>query len=279
MKVVLALWKRNFKNFLRNRAQLILLIIIPLFFVYILNRVFKIEGIEDFVNPVSYMMAGIVIVQVFETAFRMASSTIDDIVSGYMKEILVSPIKRIQVALGQILSAGTIATLQGIFILIIGFFFGVQYTSVLTPFYVIAFMTLIGFVFAGFGLFIATLIKNTQTFQIATMAVDLPFSFLCGAYLPLSLLPYEVKIIAYFNPMTYATAGFRSVLLETWSADPQVLVNAQLAFNIGSFTVTPIFSLLIVAAFGALFLLLSTLVFTRVDFSRMNRTKGADIFA
>jgi len=247
--------------------------------VYILNRVFKIEGIEDFVNPVSYMMAGIVIVQVFETAFRMASSTIDDIVSGYMKEILVSPVKRIQVALGQILSAGSIATLQGIFILIIGFFFGVQYTSFLTPIYVIAFMALIGFVFAGFGLFIATLIKNTQTFQIATMAVDLPFTFLCGAYLPLTLLPYEVKIIAYFNPMTYATAGFRSVLLEQWNAAPEILVNAQLAFKINDFTITPIFSLLIVAAFGALFLLLSTFVFTRVDFSRINRTKSADIFA
>ena len=55
----------------------------------------------------------------------------------------------------------------------------------------------------------------------------------------------------------------------------------QLAFKIGSFVITPVISMVIVIIFGLIFLLLSAYVFSRVDFSRINRSKSkeADIFS
>ena len=273
MRIVEALWYRSLKAFLRNRVQLIFTIAMPFFFLYVFNAIFAVDNIED---PVNYMLAGIVITNVFQTALSIASSTITDIVSGFMKEVLVSPVKRIQVALGQLLAAATISTMQGIVVLIIGFFIGLRFTSLWTPIAVIGVMIIVGLVFSALGLFMAAVVKNAQTFQIVETAITMPLTFLCGAYLPLSLLPPELRVVAYCNPMTYTTAFFRTVILEKTSLSTEQLLGEQLAFKFGGFIVTPPISMAIVLLFGVVFLFLSTLVFSRVDFSRVNRTRLAD---
>ena len=276
MRIIAALWFRNVKLFVRNRVQLVLIVIMPFFYLYLLSTIFKSTYIS---NPVNYVLAGIVIIVVFQTSLNIATSTIDDIVSGYMKEVLVSPVKRIQIAAGQILSSTTIATFQGIIILFVGYFIGMKYTSIITPFTVIGFMIFVGLVFTAFGLFLAALVKNSQTFQIISVAVTTPITFLCGVYVPLSLLPNGLQYIALFNPMTYATAFFRTVSLEKMSLSADELIAEQLAFKISNFVITPQVSMIIVFLFGILFLLLSTVAFSKVDFSRINRSKGnKDIF-
>lgn len=273
MRIIFALWQRNLKTFVRNRIQLVLTIAMPFFFLYVFNAVFRNEYIED---PINYMLAGIVITNVFQTALSIATSTITDIVSGFMKEVLVSPVRRIQIAAGQILSAATISTFQGIIVLIIGWFIGLKFASFVTPFAVVGVMIVVGIAFSALGLLLATLVKNAQTFQVVEMSITMPLTFLCGAYIPLSLLPSVLQYVAYFNPMTYATAFFRTVILEKMALSPEQLVNEQLAFPIGGIIITPWLSLFIVLLLGAVFLLLATLVFAKVDFSKINRSKAPD---
>lgn len=273
MRVIGALWYRNLKTFARNKVQLVFTIAFPFFFLYIFSAIFANEYID---NPVNYMLAGIVITGVFQTALTISASTVTDIVSGFMKEVLVSPVRRIQIAVGQLLAAASIAAAQGVLILFVGWFIGLKFTSVLTPLAATAVMMAVGMVFGGFGLFIAALVKNAQTYQVIEMAINTPLTFLCGAYIPLSLLPGALQTVAYFNPLTYATAFFRAVILEKMDMPVEQLINEGLAFKIGNFVITPLFSMFIVLAFGALFLVLSTIVFSRVDFSRINRTRLSD---
>lgn len=276
MRVIAALWLRNVKLFVRNRVQLVFILIMPFFYLYLLSNIFKSTAID---NPVPYVLAGIVIIVVFQTSLNIASSTIEDIVSGYMKEVLVSPVKRIQIAIGQMLSSTTIATFQGTMILIAGYFIGLKYSSVLTPLAAVGFMIVAGLVFSAFGLFLAASVKQSQTFQIVSMAVTTPITFLCGVYVPLSLLPQGLQVLALFNPMTYAAAFFRALSLEKMSLPADELIAEQLAFQIDRFVITPQLSVVIVLTFGMLFVLLSTIAFSRADFTGINRTKGSkDIF-
>lgn len=273
MNIIVALWFRNIKIFVRNRVQLVFTIIMPFFFLYVFSAIFKGQTSD---NPVNYMLAGIVITTVFQTSLTIATSTIEDIVSGFMKEVLVSPVKRIQIAAGQLLSAATIATIQGIIILIIGYFIGLKFTSIVTPFEVVGVMIIVGLVFSGLGLFLAALVKNSQTFQIVQAAITMPLTFLCGAYIPLSLLPKVLQDFAYLNPMTYATAFFRTIILEKTSLTTDQMIADKLAFKIGNFVITPPISLGIVIVFGFIFLLLATFVFSKVDFSTINRSKSKE---
>ncbi len=274
MKTIFALWFRNIKAFVRDKTRLIISIIFPFFFIFVFSSIFKNEFIE---NPVTYMLAGVIISTVFDFSLRISSSTIDDMASGFMKEVLVSPVARLSVAAGQFLSSATISTIQGLIILIFGFFIGFRVTSPLTIVFAILAMIFVGLVFSGFGLFLATRTKNTQTFQVVSMAVTMPMTFISGAYIPFSLLPRLLVYIGYINPMTYAVALFRAIALEKLTMPQAELIKEELAFQIGNFVITPYLSALILLVFGLLFLVLSTLSFVNTDFSKINRNKNDSI--
>ncbi|HHX62864.1 MAG TPA: ABC transporter permease [Epulopiscium sp.] len=269
MNTTFALWKRGLKAFVRNKTALIFTLIFPFFFVYVFGAIFKNDFIE---NPVAYMLSGVIITTVFESSLNLASSTVDDMVSGFMKEVLVSPAKRIYVAMGQLLSAATVSTIQGILILIIGLFIGIKFTKWTTPFFILIAMISVGLVFSGVGLFLATKVRSGQTFQIVKTAITMPLTFISGAYIPLSLLPTSLKYVAYLNPMTYATAFFRMIVLEKQGLSAAELVKEGLAIDINGFIVTPMMSLVIILGIGLVFLILSTHSFVKTDFSRVNRS-------
>lgn len=271
MNTVLILWKRGLKAFVRNKTGLIFSLIFPLFFVYVFGAIFKNDFIE---NPIAYMLAGVIITTVFEGSLNLASTTVDDMVSGFMKEVLVSPAKRLAVAIGQLLSAATVSTLQGILILLIGLFIGIEFTVWTTPIYILAAMISVGLVFSGVGLYMATKVRSGQTFQIIKTAVTMPLTFVSGAYIPLAMLPNLLRYIAYINPMTYATAFFRMIVLEKTNLPIDDLVKEGLAIDINGFVVTPFLSFLIFILIGMLFLLLSTRSFVKTDFSRLSRSSN-----
>jgi ABC-2 type transport system permease protein len=220
------------------------------------------------------MLSGVIITTVFESSLNLASSTVDDMVSGFMKEVLVSPAKRLAVAMGQLLSAATVSTLQGILILVIGLFIGIKFTTWTTPIYILCAMISVGLVFSGVGLFLATKVRSGQTFQIVKTAVTMPLTFISGAYIPLSMLPNSLRYIAYINPMTYATAFFRMIVLEKTDLSTAELVKEGLAIDINGFIVTPIMSFAVIIAIGFIFLILSTNSFVKTDFSRLNRSSN-----
>jgi ABC-2 type transport system permease protein len=271
MNTIFALWKRGLKAFIRNKTGLIFSLVFPFFFVYVFGAIFKNNSIE---NPIAYMLSGVIITTVFESSLNLASSTVDDMVSGFMKEVLVSPAKRITVAMGQLLSAATVATVQGIMILILGLFIGIKFTSWITPLWVLLAMISVGIVFSGVGLYLATIVRSGQTFQIVKTAITMPLTFISGAYIPLSMLPNSLRFVAYINPMTYATAFFRMVVLEKTNLSPAELVKQGLAIEIHGFIVTPIISFTIIIAIGFIFLILSTNSFVKTDFSRVNRSSS-----
>lgn len=269
MHTIIALWIRGLKAFTRNRAGMIFSLIFPFFFVYVFGAIFKNDFIE---NPIAYMLSGVVITTVFDSSLTLASGTVDDMVSGFMKEVLVSPAKRVSVAAGQLLSAATVSTVQGILVLVVGLFIGIRFTTWQTPLFVLIAMICVGLVFSGVGLYLATVVRSGQTFQIVKTAITMPLTFLSGAYIPLSMLPNALRYIAYFNPMTYATAFFRMIVLEKTHLSSAELVQEGLAIDIQGFVVTPFLSLLIILLIGVLFLTLSTMSFVRTDFSRINRS-------
>ncbi|MCL2817237.1 MAG: ABC transporter permease, partial [Clostridiales bacterium] len=154
-----------------------------------------------------------------------------------------------------------------------GFAVGLRITTPMTVVLVFLAMIFVGIVFAGFGLLVATKAKNIQTFQAVSMAITMPMIFLSGAYIPFSMLPAALTWVGYFNPMTYAVALFRTITLEKLNLPLSELLGEELAFEIGRVVIGPAGAFGILLVFGAVFLILSTLAFVKVDFSKMNRNK------
>ena len=120
-------------------------------------------------------------------------------------------------------TATAIACIQGCIILVAGFFLGLR-ISVPVFFGMLGVMLVAGLTFASMGLFLATVSRNSSTFQIAVSVVAMPLTFLSGAYIPVTVIPKFLSWVMYLNPLTHITAMFRYVTLGLYAAPVAELV-------------------------------------------------------
>lgn len=267
MRGMLAILKRNLTNFTRDKIRLVLTIFMSGFFLFIFSFVMKptTTGIDQ---PLNYLISGIIIMTVFQTALSNSTSIIDDMSMGFMKEILVSPVARWQISIGQVLSSTVIAVLQGTLVIIIALFLGLK-LDVLQFIKMFTVMILAGVTFGSIGLYLATLAKNSTTFQVIITVFTMPLTFLSGAYIPTTLMPKLLRPFVYLNPLTYTTSIFRYISLKMENLTTDALVKTGVAFNINGFIIRPYTGLWVILVMGIIFFMLCVLQFNKADFSQV----------
>jgi len=267
MRAIKAILLRNLTAFSRDKMRFFFTLFMSGFFLFIFSFVMK-AAATGIAAPMNYLISGIIIMTVFQSALNNSMNIIEDVASGFMKEIMVAPIARWQISLGQIASATVISVLQGMLIVIIGLFIGLK----LDLFHFIEMgvvMAVVGITFASIGLYLATLSKNSSTFQVLISVIAMPLTFLSGAYIPTTVLPGFLRPVVYLNPLTYTTSAFRFIALEMDGMTEAAMLHNGTAFDIGGFIVTPHIALTIVVLIGILFFSLCVQRFNRADFSQV----------
>lgn len=265
MNAIGGIIKRSLLNFTHDRARLIFSLLMPFFFLFIFS--FVMQGAAGGIDqPLNYLIAGIIIMTVFMAGLNNSVDILEDISSGFMKEIMVSPISRWQISLGQVLSSTILAMIQGIIVVVVGMVMG--FTTDLPHFMMMmGAMAVTGLTFSALGLFLATVARQSTSFQVLISAVTMPLTFLSGAYIPTTVMPAFLTPIVYINPLTYVTAMFRFISMQMESLPADQLVKAGVAFNWGGLIVTPLIGLFLTIAIGAVFLVLCVMKFNKADFS------------
>ena len=123
MRAITAILFRNLTAFSRDKMRFFFTLFMSGFFLFIFSFVMK-AAATGIAAPMNYLISGIIIMTVFQSALNNSMNIIEDVASGFMKEIMVAPIARWQISLGQIASATAISVLQGMLIVIIGLFIG-----------------------------------------------------------------------------------------------------------------------------------------------------------
>ena len=129
MTTIITIWYREFLNYIRDRARIVSSLVMSLMLMLVFTFALgdfdtSVLGIE----PIQYMLPGIIATTIFMTSINGALSVITDKTEGFMKEFLVSPIKRSSIAIGKILGTATTAIIQGSVILVISPLFGMRYS-------------------------------------------------------------------------------------------------------------------------------------------------------
>ncbi|MCE1190033.1 MAG: ABC transporter permease [Ignavibacteria bacterium] len=271
MRAIQAIIARNLIKFFRNKMRLALSIFMSGLFLFIFSFISN-SAISMLSHPMSYLISGIIIMTVFQTSMNNSMNILEDIASGFMKEILVAPIARWQIAIGQVASSAIVSVLQGIIIVIIGIFMGLR-LDIYHSFLMICMMLLVGLTFSSLGLLLAALTKESTNFQMLVSIVTIPLTFLSGAYIPAMSLPDFLLPIVYLNPLTYTTAAFRFITLRMENMPDITLVRTGISFNINGFIISPLISALITAFMCAIFFYLCVKQFTSADFSKVKAFK------
>ena len=265
MNPVAAIMQRNLLNYTRNRGRMIGSIVMSMFMLVMFSFMMK-SSMSGFGEPMNYLIAGVIIMTVFQTGINNSSDILSDISDGYMKEVMVAPIARSQISIGNIISGAVVSALQGTLTMIISLLIGFK-INVLQILLLIVVMLVSAMTFSAVGLFLATVSRNPPSFQTISSMIMMPLAFVSGAYIPTTMMPGFLLPVVYLNPLTYVTSIFRYIALGAYKMSSAELVREGMAFNIYGFIITPVMGLMITVLIGTVFFALSVVKFNQADFS------------
>jgi ABC-2 type transport system permease protein len=131
---------------------------------------------------------------------------------GFLKETLVAPVSRINIMIGRTAGGATVATIQGLIVLVISLFFGFRPENWLVLIPTVGAMFLVAFLFTALGTWFATQAADFQAFQALMTFLVMPMFFLSGAMFPLNNVPGGMRVVAMVDPLAYGVDAFRGIL-------------------------------------------------------------------
>lgn len=214
MHVMYVLWLRELKRYWRSKAQLAGSLAQPLMYLLVLGfglgPVYQKAGAGNFVQ---FMAPGVIAMTVLFASMVCGMSVLWDRQFGFLKETLVAPVPRIQIMLGRTLGAATIAVAQGLLVAVVCLLAGFKPVSLAMVPVGLAFLALIGILFAALGTALGSSLRDVQGFSAIMNFLVFPIYLLSGTLFPLDNLPAPLAALTSMDPLSYGVDGLRATLI------------------------------------------------------------------
>jgi ABC-2 type transport system permease protein len=147
------------------------------------------------------------------TAMFSAASIVWDREFGFLREMMVAPVRRSSIVLGKCFGGATVAAFQGVIVLAIAGLVEVPYSLGLMA-ELFALQLLLAFSITAFGMMAAARITQMQSFMALMQMVVMPMFFLSGAMFSVAALPQWLAVLNRLDPLTYAVEPMRSAIFS-----------------------------------------------------------------
>jgi ABC-2 type transport system permease protein len=266
LRAVRIVTHRELLRWVKDRRRLIAGLVQPLLWLFVLgtglSRVVS-ESAEG-VDFRTFLFPGVLATSVMFTAVFSGVSVVWDREFGFLREMLVAPIRRTSIMAGKCLGGAIVATVQAVVILAMAGLAGVPYEPLLM-------LELFGLLFlasmaiTAFGLLLGARVANIQSVMPVIQTVITPMMFLSGALYPTSGLPAWLNFATKVNPVTYAVLPMRHVVFSHLDLPPGAarLLDQQLTW--GGWPVPIALQLCILVALGLLVFAIAVKRFSRTD--------------
>lgn len=214
-RAVRIVWRRDLIRFATDRMRIATMLVQPLLFLFVLGA-----GLETLASPSTdgvdlktFIFPGVICMALVFSAMFSAISLVMDREFGFLREMLVAPVRRSSIVVGKCLGGATVASLQGVILLALAGFVDVPYDPLLLL-GLFGLMLLIAFTITAFGVMVAVRIRQIQTFTTVMQMLVMPLFFLSGALYPVSGLPGWLDVLTRLNPLTYAVDPMRRLVFS-----------------------------------------------------------------
>jgi len=132
---------------------------------------------------------------------------------GTFDQLLVSPLKPVEILIGKTVPAMVIGVLEALFIFVMGWqFFGVPFRG--SFLLLLSSIAVFAFSIVGFGLFISSLAKTQQQAILGAFVFMVPAISLSGFAAPVENMPLWLQNAVWLNPMRHALILFKGLFLK-----------------------------------------------------------------
>jgi len=203
------------RRYLRSRSRVLGAIGQPILFLlalgYGIGSVYKKAGQGNYLE---FLVPGIIVQTLLFSGVFWGIQILFDKRFGFLKEMLVAPVPRVKILMGNALGGATISMIQAVLVFVISIVLGFRaHNWALVP---VAFIValLLSVTLTCFGAGIASMVEDFQGFQGINNFLVFPLFFLSGALYPLTNVPALLKFLATINPLSYSVDALRYTLIN-----------------------------------------------------------------
>jgi ABC-2 type transport system permease protein len=221
LRAIKIVWRRELIRFASDRMRIVTSLIQPLLFLFVLG-----SGLQQLsragthgVDLKTFIYPGVLCIAVMFTAMFSAASIVWDREFGFLREMMVAPVRRSSIVIGKVLGGATVASLQGVILICLAGLVHVPYDPVLIL-GIFGLQLLLAFSITAFGVMVAARITQMQTFMGVMQMVVMPMFFISGALYPVSGLPGWLAVLNRLDPLTYAVDPMRRLVFNHLDITP-----------------------------------------------------------
>jgi len=266
LRAIKIVWQRELIRFFADRLRIVTALVQPFLFLFVLGSGLSrlTQAGTGGLNLKTFLYPGILAMAVLFTAMFSAASIVWDREFGFLREMLVAPVRRSSIVIGKCLGGATVAGFQGIIVIAIAGLVGVPYAPSLIL-AVFGIQLLLAFMITAFGVMMAARVRQMQSFMALTQMLVLPLYFLSGAMFPASNLPVWLTVANRIDPLTYAVDPIRRVVFDHLHLSAVVRAKLDPGVTWGGWRVPTLLEIAVVAVLGLIMLGIAIAEFSKTE--------------
>lgn len=224
LRAIKVVMQRELIRFGQDRTRIISALIQPVLFLFVLGAGLSTltDSSTGGIDLRTFMFPGVLATSTLFTAMFSAISIVWDREFGFLREMLVAPVRRSSIMIGKCFGGAVVSTLQGCLVLVLAPLVGVSLTPLLVL-ELLGMLMLLSFMLTALGLVISARVQQLQSVMGIMQMLLLPMSFLSGALYPINDLPRWLNVLVHINPITYAVWPVRNAVFSHLDAPEEAL--------------------------------------------------------
>jgi ABC-2 type transport system permease protein len=266
LRAIKVVWRRELIRFSRDRLRILTALMQPFLFLFVLGTgLSRIAAAGTHgVNLRTFVYPGVLCMAVMFTAMFSAASLVWDREFGFLREMMVAPVRRSSLVLGKCLGGATVAGFEGVIVLALAGLVGVPYAPSLIL-AVFALQLLLAFTITSFGVMVAARVTQMQSFMALMQMAIMPMFFLSGALFPVAGLPQWLTILNRLDPLTYAVDPMRRTVFAHLHISPAARHALEPGVTWWGWHIPGILEAGVVASIGLAMLAVAIVQFSRAE--------------
>jgi ABC-2 type transport system permease protein len=266
LRAIRVVWKRELIRFSRDRLRILTSLVQPFLFLFVLGT-----GISTLaaasthgVNFKTFIYPGVLCMAVMFTAMFSAASIVWDREFGFLREMMVAPVRRSSIVLGKVAGGATVAAFQGLIVIAIAGLVEIPYELGLIL-ELFALSLLLAFAITSFGVMFAARINQMQSFMALMQMVIMPMFFLSGAMFSVAALPQWLAVLNRLDPLTYAVEPMRRAIFAHLNVSPAARQALDPGITWFGWRVPTLLEAAVIAILGIVMLLVAIWEFSQAE--------------
>ena len=215
LRAIRIVWLRDLIRFWRDKPRIVASALQPMLYLFVfgtgMGAGMRFASTDGGLDLRVFLYPGVMAMATLFTCFFSAGSIVWDREFGFMREMLVAPVRRGAIVVGKALGGATAGMTQGVIVLAIGPLVGVPFSPVMLI--LLLELIVLSFAVTSIGVLVAVRIKSFQAFMALVQIIIMPMFFLSGALFPMHNLPGWLDWATRFDPLSYAVDPMRRAVL------------------------------------------------------------------